>query len=177
MTIDRSGADVTAVPRGAATGSTHTVVGPDDEIERNAPGGWAQPRYHRRAEDSWRHNAAAVADAARQELHRIDADLLLVAGDVRAAQMLEERLSPSLHENLTMGHLPGGRSADGADVSRRAVAAEAREAFATAQTGRLLARFATAGGPGGRVVEGAHVLDLAQAQGMDDSIAAWCRLG
>ena len=52
VVTDRTGADVTLVPRGAVTGSTTAVVGPDDEIERNAPGCWAQARYQRRAQDS-----------------------------------------------------------------------------------------------------------------------------
>src|SRR5690349_8751741 len=39
--IDRTGADITVVPDGAVSGSTTVVAGPDDEIERNAPGGWA----------------------------------------------------------------------------------------------------------------------------------------
>src|SRR5262245_5944315 len=63
VVTDRTGAEVTTVAPGETAGDTETVVGPDDEIERNAPGGWAQPRYQRRAEDSWRHNAAAVAEA------------------------------------------------------------------------------------------------------------------
>src|SRR5436305_10704539 len=37
VVTDRTGADVTAVPRGGVGGSTAVVVGPDDEIERNAP--------------------------------------------------------------------------------------------------------------------------------------------
>jgi Bacterial archaeo-eukaryotic release factor family 2 len=167
VTIDRAGAEIAAVPHGATAGSTRTVVGPDDEIERNAPGGWSQPRYHRRAEDSWRHNAAVVADAVRHELHRVHADLLLVAGDVRAVGLLEERLSRS-HENLTVRHLPGGRSADGSRHSRWEAAAEAREAFATAQTGRLLALLASASGPGGRAVEGAQTILSALAAGRVD---------
>lgn len=70
VVTDRLGADVVTVPAGAVNGRTTTVVGPDDEIERNAPGGWAQPRYQRRAEDSWQHNAAAVAEAVLAAVRR-----------------------------------------------------------------------------------------------------------
>src|SRR5262249_9700929 len=90
VVTDRTGADVTTIPAGAWHGSTSVVVGPDDEIERNAPGGWSQPRYQRRAEDSWRHNATAVAHAVARTVHDIDAGLVLVAGDVRAVQLLRE---------------------------------------------------------------------------------------
>jgi hypothetical protein len=44
VVTDRTGADITAVRGGATVGTTETVIGPDDEIERNAPGGWSQPR-------------------------------------------------------------------------------------------------------------------------------------
>jgi hypothetical protein len=167
VTIDRAGAEITTVPAGGAAGSTQTVVGPDDEIERNAPGGWSQPRYQRRAEDSWRHNASAVADTARQELHRVHADLLLVAGDIRAVGFLQERLLRS-HEHLTVRHLPGGRSPDGSGQNRQAAAIGMRQAFAGAQTDRLLARFATESGPGGRAVEGRDATLSTLAEGRVD---------
>ncbi|MEJ3748932.1 spore germination protein GerW family protein [Actinomycetes bacterium KLBMP 9797] len=66
VVTDRIGADLTAVPRGAVAGLERTVVGPDDEVERNAPGGWSQPRYQRRAEDAWQHNAGAARPDGRR---------------------------------------------------------------------------------------------------------------
>ncbi|HET9140221.1 MAG TPA: hypothetical protein VFO68_12695, partial [Actinophytocola sp.] len=54
VVTDRTGADLQISAGGGQTPRTTSVVGPDDEIERNAPGGRAQPRYHNRAEDSWR---------------------------------------------------------------------------------------------------------------------------
>jgi len=68
--VDRIDADITVYPSGT-TGPISTVVtGPDDEIERNAPGGPAQLRYQHRAEDSWEHNAARVADALSPDFRR-----------------------------------------------------------------------------------------------------------
>jgi hypothetical protein len=60
--VDRTGADITLFAGGAGGPTRWCVSGPDDEIERNAPGGWAQGRYQRRAEDSWEHNAVQVVD-------------------------------------------------------------------------------------------------------------------
>jgi hypothetical protein len=139
VVTDRTGADLTAVPQGAYHGSTTLVVGPDDEIERNAPGGWAQPRYQRRAEDSWRHNARAVAQAATHALRDVDAGLLLVAGDVRAVQLLREDLAPLTRHGLTVQHLPGGRAPDGSDAGRFAAIASAVDAYATRQSTAMLA--------------------------------------
>jgi hypothetical protein len=45
--VDRTGADVTAYPGGGAEPTVQSIAGPDDEIERNAPGGWSQMRYQR----------------------------------------------------------------------------------------------------------------------------------
>ena len=153
VVTDRTGADVTMVHRGAATGSTTVVVGPDDEIERNAPGGWAQARYQRRAEDSWRHNAAAVARAAAHALHQVDARLLLLAGDVRGAQLLRDRL-PAAAGHVDVRQLPGGRQPDGSDAARDAATADAVAEYAAGQTAELMNRFDNERRVGGLAVEG-----------------------
>jgi hypothetical protein len=155
VVTDRTGADITAVARGATAGRTTTIVGPDDEIERNAPGGWAQPRYQRRAEDSWRHNAGAVADAAVRALRRVQADLLVVAGDVRAVQLLVDHLP---HRWPRVRQIPGGRRPDGSDAARLAGIAE-RAAYADAITAARVAEFVDAS----RGIA---------AQGVDDTVAA-----
>lgn len=156
VVIDRTGAEITAVRAGAAAGHTETVTGPDDEIERNAPGGWAQPRYQRRAEDSWRHNAAAVAEAATHALRRVHANLLLVAGDVRAVQLLRERLPEASH--LRVQSVPGGRGRDGSEPVRRTAVAAARAAHGDNLATAALAAFVNAS-------RGAAV------QGPDDTLA------
>jgi len=66
--LDRTGAELVVQPAGAAPAARTEVEGPDDEIERNAPGGWSQPRYQNRAEDSWQHNAGRAAEATLQRL-------------------------------------------------------------------------------------------------------------
>lgn len=108
VTIDHTGADLTSCS-GAGRPEVHqTVTGPDDEIERNAPGGWSQPRYQRRAEDSWRHNAARVATAVEQAIENFGAQVLLVSGDVRAVQLLREQLTH--RTGPLIGQISGGRS-------------------------------------------------------------------
>lgn len=106
---DRAGADLAAFRGAGPAVATETVIGPDDEIERNAPGGWeglAQPRYQHRAEDSWAHNAAEVADHVVKMVAEVEARLVLVAGDVRAVQELTDRLPEQvrhLTEHVTAG--------------------------------------------------------------------------
>lgn len=156
VVTDRTGADVTAVPGGAVAGEVTVVVGPDDEIERNAPGGWSQPRFQRRAEDSWHHNAVAVADQVTRALQKVDAHLLLVAGDVRAVQMLRDSLSTGVRRSASLRHVPGGRQPDGSAEVRAAAVAKAVEAYAAESSAGLLTRFLDVRGPGGAAVEGAR---------------------
>jgi hypothetical protein len=179
--IDRTGADVSAVPGGAVSGLTTVIAGPDDEIERNAPGGWAQPRYQRRAEDSWQHNAAAVADAVTRALHDLHARLLLVAGDVRAVQLLHEHLPAQIRRDVTLRHLPGGRSPDGSTGARQEAIVEAVTEHAADTTIELLDHF-TERDPAA-TVEGAAATLTALAAGRvatlfvadepDDTRMAW----
>ncbi|WP_173061248.1 baeRF2 domain-containing protein [Phytohabitans houttuyneae] len=153
VAIDRTGADLVSAPRGALTGAERSVLGPDDEIERNAPGGWSQPRYQRRAEDSWQHNAAAVATAVVEELHRVRGDLVLVAGDVRATQLLRDRLARMEH-GVDVRRMPGGRGADGSAANRPAAVAQLLDAYVAERTAAALAQLNEAAGPDGRAVQG-----------------------
>jgi hypothetical protein len=141
VVTDRTGAEVTSVPAGGMPAVTSTVLGPDDEIERNAPGGWSQPRYQRRAEDSWQHNAAAVADAVTRAVRTLHAGLLLVAGDVRAVQLLSEHLPAGVRHQVALRHLPGGRHPDGSAGARNAAVAAAVDAYVAEKLTARLARF------------------------------------
>lgn len=103
--VDRSGADI-ATFRGSRRLRDRTLTGPDDEIERNAPGGWAQGRYQHRAEDSWSHNAAEVARQVAASAAGVHAQLVLLAGDVRAVQLVRDHLPTGLrniHREVTSG--------------------------------------------------------------------------
>jgi hypothetical protein len=151
--IDRAGADVVSVHRGTMSATTRHVDGPDDEIERNAPGGWAQPRYQRRAEDSWRHNAAAAADVTASAMREAGADLLLVAGDVRAVQLFEDRIRDRVR-TVVVRHVPGGRHPDGSGGARGAAIHEHIAAYVDDTTAALLATLRAELGPHGRGVVG-----------------------
>jgi hypothetical protein len=170
VVTDRTGADLTVVPRGAAGGPTTVIVGPDDEIERNAPGGWAQGRYQHRAEDSWQHNAAVVAREVIRAVHQVDARLLLIAGDVRAVELLRERLPTAASQTLTVRLLPGGRQPDSSDAIRDEATADILAEFAYTETAELLDRLDAERRRGGRSVEGVAATLNALAQGRVDTL-------
>lgn len=152
--IDRTGADLVCRRAGERTAQLRTVIGPDDEIERNAPGGWAQMRYQHRAEDSWQHNAATVARQVADELGRCAASLLLVRGDVRAVQYLEQYLPAGVRRGVHIVHLPGGRGHGESGQQRDARMAEAVRDAVEAQIDLLLTQVADGLGPGGLAVDG-----------------------
>src|SRR5262249_17828898 len=136
--------------------------------ERNAPGGWSQPRYQRRAEDSWQHNAAAVAQVITRALRDLRAGLLLVAGDVRAVQLLRDHLPPALRRQVTLRHVPGGRGHDGSEAVRRAAIVEAVDGYVADRARAALERF-TERGKGG-TVEGEAATLSALAAGRVDTL-------
>jgi len=164
VVTDRTGADISVVPAGALEARTHTVVGPDDEIERNSPGGWSQPRFQRRAEDSWLHNAGAVADAVTEELAKIHGRLVLVAGDVRASQLLIDRLARAGVPPI-IRHVPGGRSPDSSDAHHRAAVLATVREYAEQQDQAVKDRFFAARGPHGTAVKGSRATLAALAAG------------
>lgn len=152
VVIDRTGADLAASAGGTAPARTWSVIGPDDEIEKNAPGGWSQPRYQHRAEDSWAHNAKRVADEVRAAITEVGAQALVISGDVRAAQLLTDRLSVS--SDLLVQHASGSRSQDGSQQGRREQLAQLLREAAHDQIRALLDVFHDQLRPDGHAEQG-----------------------
>jgi hypothetical protein len=188
VVVDRAGADI-QVCRGFGSRPTQlTVDGPDDEIVRNAPGGFlAQGRYQRRAEDSWRHNAGAVAEMVTAALERVRSHVLVVSGDVRAVQFLRQRLPAWVRHSVLVEEIKGGRAIDGSQESRHELVADAVRREVRRQLDDLWRSFAEQRSPGGLAVEGAHATLDALAAGRvgtllvveeyDDERKAWFGAG
>src|SRR5664279_543169 len=164
VVTDRTGADITAAAGAGQPEQTWTVVGPDDEIERkHGPGGWSQPSYQHRVEDSWRHNAARVAQEVTAHAAAVGAQVLVLSGDVRAVQLLSDRLTDD--PAVLVRHISGSRAADGSQASRASrLEAVLREAADT-QTARLLDALQEHLEPGGLAVEGVEDTVEALANG------------
>ncbi|MFH8387218.1 Vms1/Ankzf1 family peptidyl-tRNA hydrolase [Kitasatospora sp. NPDC018058] len=163
--VDRTGADLRLYPAGATEGPRRTVIGSDDEIERNRPGGRSQMRYQHRAEDSWEHNAVQVAEALDTALAEVDAHVLMLAGDVRARQYLTKHLPTWVRRDVSIRPVSGSRSPDGAWPQRMAqVEAETCRAGREA-TEALLRRLDDGRSPRGHTVEGVYATVRALADG------------
>ncbi|MGH9010065.1 MAG: Vms1/Ankzf1 family peptidyl-tRNA hydrolase [Acidimicrobiia bacterium] len=75
-------------------------TGDDPVLRKTNPGGWSQRRYQQRAENLWEQNAKAVADQVSSLADDTGARLIVVAGDVRALQLLREHLPERTAELL-----------------------------------------------------------------------------
>ena len=97
---DRAGADIVVFTRRAdRSGAGEAPVlsvgeesGEDPVLRKSNPGGWSQRRYQNRAENQWEQNAKEVADRVASLADETGARLIVVAGDVRALQLLREHL-------------------------------------------------------------------------------------
>lgn len=166
VVIDRSGADLCFSAGGPAEDDHEQVNGPDDEIEQNAPGGWAslsQSRFQRRAVDSWQHNAAAVAHRVRQRATAVHAQTIVVAGDDSAVKLFLDRLA--VGPDTLIHHVAGSRAATGSIQDQKAWLARALREVAATQTDRLMETFHERLDGSGLAVEGVRETISALAAG------------
>jgi hypothetical protein len=160
---DRTGADLYAFRRGAP--EMHgEVEGEHDVIRKVQAGGWSQRRYQQRAEDSWAGNAEQVAERVTELVERVEAELLVMAGDVRAVHLLQESLPGRLR---ALGHVVHGERPW--ETSGDAMPAEVGDLVAEhvqRGTDELLARCEEERGQHDKAVEGfeATARALARAQ-------------
>jgi hypothetical protein len=113
--IDRRGADMYwRTPRGEGASS---VEGDDTYITKVQAGGWSHKTYQQRAENTWEHTAAEVADELQQIVRRTNARLVILASEERMEQSLRQRLPGEVVELLR--DVAGSRTRDGSDDERR----------------------------------------------------------
>lgn len=148
---DRQGADLTGYRREGPQ-MEREAGGDDFPIRKPNAGGWSQRRYQERAEHTWERNAADAAEHVAKLCRRVDARLVVAAGDERAVTMLEEALPAELAERLQV--VSGGRSQDGSEQSFEEAARVAVELAVNADTDALLEKFREERGQADRAVEG-----------------------
>jgi len=120
VVADRVGADITYMGSAHEVEEEKTVEGDDFQIQRVKVGGWAHHRYQHNAENKWVHNADDVAAQITSMARRLAPRFVLIAGDVRARQILTDR-ADGVWSDLVVSMDEGGRAA-GADrepVDRR----------------------------------------------------------
>jgi len=111
---DRVGADVTFVSTPGQPLEEESLEGDSFQIRKFQGGGWAHHRYQHNAENKWIHNADNVASTIASMARRLNPRFVLMAGDVRARQILADRAS-DVWKDLIVSMDEGGRAA-GADL-------------------------------------------------------------
>jgi hypothetical protein len=113
VVVDRTGADLLGATEGGVTRTSSVTGGEDYPIRKVKPGGWSQPRYQRSAENTWEHNAKDIADAVADLAVAVDPEVVVIAGDVRARQLLVEHLPERWRQRVVQTE--AGSRAPGAD--------------------------------------------------------------
>jgi peptide subunit release factor 1 (eRF1) len=163
--VDRIGADVTYAAGGSAVEREVGIVGPDDDIRHNAPGGWAglsQSRFEHRAQDSWQHNARRVAERVEGYVAQVDAQAVIIGGEAHVAGLVVDALR--VPEGVLVEHLDASRAADRDRAEHARRLHDALESVAERQTRRLLDAFVEDLGTD-RAVQGLHDTVSALAAG------------
>lgn len=120
---DRAGGEVVAV-RMPEDVTKEAVAGDNWPVHKTRVGGWSQARYQRSAEEAWAANAKQLAEAVTSAAAQIQAELIVVGGDVRARSLLLEHLSTPLRESaVIVDREVGADSALMADAAEEAVQA------------------------------------------------------
>lgn len=147
---DRIGADMVAYRRDHDD-IERTLDGRDLHVTRSAPGGWSQRRFQQRAENVWETNASDVADALVRLADDTGASAVVVAGDVRAVQLLLQALPVRVSQLVTT--VDGSRAAGAADAVAGHVEA-VLDGLVEDRSAALLATFAEELGQGDRAADG-----------------------
>jgi peptide subunit release factor 1 (eRF1) len=180
VVADRVGADIVGVRPGldhlAAQGG-----GGEFPVRKPQGGGWSQRRYQERAEVTWEHNAQDVAHRVTRFADLVDARLVVVAGDTRAVNLVQDSLPEGLRQMCRAA--TGGRSPDGSTERLADQVARHVADVVAADTEALLATFVEEASQGDRASVGpdATLAALARAQvdvlfvhdEADDERVAW----
>lgn len=95
--IDRTGADF-ALHGPLGTRRAGHLDGEDWPVHRTPTGDWSERKFQNAVENTWEHNAAAVAEAVESRMAQTGAELLVLAGDRRECRAVHDRLSRKLQD-------------------------------------------------------------------------------
>ena len=129
--VDRAGGTLTAADAGHLRINRDVPTAEQYPKHKSGQGGWSQLNFERSTVTVWDRNVHDVVDAVTDAADRMGADVVIVAGDVRARQMLIDRLPKRLAgrvvESDTGSRAPGADPSTLDDVTAEAVARVARD--------------------------------------------------
>ena len=113
VVADRLGADVSVATDAGRPTQEEEIDGDGFHARKVKVGGWAHSTYMHTAENRWEENAGRVADRLGELAGAAGARFVLVAGDVRARQLLADKAGKEVADVLVS--MDGGGRAAGAD--------------------------------------------------------------
>ncbi|MBF9127881.1 peptide chain release factor 1 [Plantactinospora sp. S1510] len=136
----RTGADVDGVSAGGVPRHAHVKGGNQWPIRKVHPGAWSQLHYQHAVEQAWRRNAEDAAAATADLAERIGAEVIVVAGETRARQLLAARL-PEFWQDRMVQTDAGFPAAGAKQFAFDDVTVQAIAEVAAAHTDDALDRF------------------------------------
>lgn len=161
---DREGADIWAI--GTLGERAESVRGSQWPVQKVSDGGWSEARFQRSAVETWRHNAAQVAEAVAAEAAACGACLIVIGGDMRARELVLAEL-PEADRKRTVVAEHGARSAGASQSTWEETVRSHVHAWRTARREDAVTAFG-AGLADGRAVTGLGDVVSAAQQGQLD---------
>ncbi|MFG1722256.1 baeRF2 domain-containing protein [Micromonospora chalcea] len=137
---DRTGADAMAVSAGGVPRRAHVTGAQSRQLRRVQPGGWSQSRYQRAAMEAWHQNAGDAAAATADLAERVGADVVVVAGDIRATGMIAAQL-PERWQDVLVRTDAGSRDVGADDTLMDDITAQTVAEVADQRVTAALDRF------------------------------------
>ncbi|MEO3874662.1 Vms1/Ankzf1 family peptidyl-tRNA hydrolase [Nonomuraea sp. B12E4] len=141
--VDHAGAELMVFAGGAPRRAT--VAAASWPLQKTAQGGWSQKRYERAVDETWEKNAVAVAREIDEQVRRVGAELVLVAGEPKSRSYLLQHLGTKAADRVLMVE-HGSRADHGQfeeDVER------ALDQWLERRRGELIERHEESAGPVG----------------------------
>jgi hypothetical protein len=121
VSADRAGGELVEVLGQYQTTATR-VDGEGWPVHKTSVGGWSQNRYQRSAEEAWRENEKEFAAAVAAAAERTGAELIMLAGDVKARSLLLGQLGyPWADKVVVVDKEVGAGSAELAEAAEREI--------------------------------------------------------
>lgn len=170
----RDGAELRVERAGRArVEATQHVEGRTDSLPKVQAGGWSHLKYQQHSEEIWSRNQAEVADAVERIVRERRPRFVIIGGDVRARQLLQDQLGPGTRELVVEvdahTRAPGS---DGANVDD--AVAEAVEAAVRGELDAVVARASASDGAAG--ARGTEEVVAALQQARVDTLVLDARL-
>ena len=80
---------------------SESVEGRTDSLNKVQAGRWSHSQYQHHSEEIWKQNQSLLAEAVDALVRELHPRLVVLAGDVRAVQLLTEELAPATREIAT----------------------------------------------------------------------------